>query len=213
MRRNQNDVNSDEDHEDSDDESESDGESWMDVHAIDVNDLSAVDSFLTRNQNDVDSDEDDEDEDEDEDEDKDEDEDDSETDYVPSESDGAESDDSKGSDCQGSEGAMNSITNRSTEKFPEPAPPAFATPLKGPRKASSSSQIPLFVFITIAHLLHDLRIQTPHTAYIGGNLTSRAHQFDPKRRMPPSNVSRMTQNIVINARQDLAQTHRHYNCT
>jgi len=65
--------------------------------------VSAVDSFLTRNQDDVDSDEDDEDEDEDEDEDKDEDEDDSETDYVPSESDGAESDDSKGSDCEGSD--------------------------------------------------------------------------------------------------------------
>ena len=65
------------------------------------------------------------------------------------------------------------------------------------------------MFITIPRLLHHLRIHTPHTAYIGGNLTSRAHQFDPKRCMP-SNVSRMTQNIVINSRQDLAQTHRHY---
>jgi len=71
------------------------------------------------------------------------------------------------------------------ETFPEPVPPAFASPLKGPRKASSSSQIPLFVSITIARLLHHLRIYTPHTAHIGGNLTSRAHQFDPKRRMPP----------------------------
>jgi len=67
-------------------------------------------------------------------------------------------------------------------------------------KAFSSSQIPLFVSITITRLLHYLRIHTPHIAYIGSNLTSRAHQFDPKRRMPPlSNVSRMAQNIVINA--------------
>ena len=61
---------------------------------------------------------------------------------------------------------------------------AVQSALKGPRKASSSSQIPLFVFITIARILHYLRINTPHTAHIWGNLTSRAHQFDPKRRMP-----------------------------
>ena len=36
---------------------------------------------------------------------------------------------------------------------------------------SSSSQIPLFVFITIARLLHYLRNQTPHTAHIWGKLT------------------------------------------
>jgi len=87
---------------------------------------------------------------------------------------------------------MNSLTNRSTETLPEPVPPAFATPLKGPRKASSSSQIPLFVSITIACLLHHLRIQTPLTAHICGNLSRRVHQFDPKRRMPPTLIPQMS---------------------
>ena len=93
-------------------------------------------------------------------------------------------------------------------EIPGTRSPSLCYPFEWPKK--SSSQIPLFVSITIARLLHHLRIYTPHTAYIGGNLTSRAHQFDPKRRMPPSNISRMTQNIVINARQDLVQTHLHY---
>ena len=51
----------------------------------------------------------------------------------------------------------------------------LATPPTRPfvaEKSLSSSQIPLFVSITIARLLHYLRIHTPHTAYIGGNLTS-----------------------------------------
>ena len=90
--------------------------------------------------------------------------------------------------------------------MPKDVPPSFATPLKSPRKASSSSQIPLFVSITIARLLHYLRNHTPHTSYIRGNLTSRAHQSDPKRRLPPSNVSRMAQNIVLNRECDAQAT-------
>jgi len=69
---------------------------------------------------------------------------------------------------------------------------AVQSALKGPRKASSSSQIPLFVFITIARILHYLLTYTPHTAYIGDNLTSSSHQFDPKRRMPPFLSSQMS---------------------
>ena len=41
------------------------------------------------------------------------------------------------------------------------------------------------VFITIARLLHYLRIQTPYTAHIWGKLACQSHQFDPERHMPP----------------------------
>ena len=64
-----------------------------------------------------------------------------------------------------------------SQQITEDVPTSFATPLKSPRKTSSSSQIPLFMFITIPRLLYYLRINSPHTSHIWGNLTSRAHQF------------------------------------